>query len=427
MKKIKNNLSIERIFSRDGNYFFGYYNLCPWNKSEKYFLGLKTKFIDRNPNNKDSAKIVLWDTRKKSEETLTSTSAWGWQQGCMLQWMPDKPDRNIIFNDRRDDKFVSIIYDVQQRKELRVIPFPIYSIHPSGKYALSLNFSRLHDTRLSYGYPGIKDEFQKENCPEGDGVYLINLKTGKSKLILSFKKLKNINYLASMEKGKHWVDHISFSPDGKRFCFFHRWYINKDLYHTRLLTSNIRGEDLFLFPDSGFYSHIDWRDNKTLFGYASISQKLGAMRKNESLSRVVLGKILPIYRKIVPKFIRKKVLPVSYFFLEDKTSNARKIKIHDEDGHSSFSPNKRYLITDTYPDKDDCRKLILYDFKTSEKRIIGKFYSIPEEKYLEREVKDFGNSSIRCDLHPKWDRKGEKVSIDSVHEGKRGIYSIKIF
>ena len=33
---------------------------------------------------------------------------------------------------------------------------------------------------------------------------------------------------------------------------------------------------------------------------------------------------------------------------------------------------------------------------------------------------------IRCDFHPRWDRTGQQLCIDSVHEGFRGIYLLDV-
>jgi hypothetical protein len=33
---------------------------------------------------------------------------------------------------------------------------------------------------------------------------------------------------------------------------------------------------------------------------------------------------------------------------------------------------------------------------------------------------------IRCDLHPRWNRAGDAISFDSLHEGFRGVYSMEI-
>ena len=107
------------------------------------------------------------------------------------------------------------------------------------------------------------------------------------------------------------------------------------------------------------------------------------------------------------------------------------INIYNDDGHPSFSPDGRYVITDTYPDGRNYRKLLLYDWEKEESTVLEKLYSLPDKKYLETtktvgDYKNWGSSPFRVDLHPRWDRKGEKVCFDSIHEGKRGVYIFEL-
>jgi len=414
-------VTIREITKGPKHHFFGYYNLCPWNKTEEFLLGLETEFIDRHPSKKDAAKIVLINSKSNQMEKIASTKAWCWQQSCMLQWMPPYFKENIIFNDRMHDKFVSVILNIKTKKK-KIIPFPVFAIHPSGKYGLGLNFSRLNKVRKGYGYEGVKDPYEKENIPQNEGIHLINFKTKKRKLIVSLKTLSEYNPLETMKNGKHWVDHIEFNHSGNRFCFFHRWETGGGLFYTRLFTSDIEGKDLHCFPDSGFYSHIKWKNDLELFGWGSNSKLIGDIRKNKRKFNILVNLILPIYRKIIPSKLRKKILPASYFLWKDKSQKIKKVKINYEDGHSSFSKKERLLITDTYPNKKGYRNLILYDWLKKKKRLLGKFYSIPSKNNI-KSLK-WGTEGISCDLHPRWDRKGEKICIDSVHKSSRQMYVI---
>lgn len=425
MKKnlITNKINISLISRKLKQSFFGYYDKSPWDKNEEFILSLETGFIDHNPI-KEKADIVLINLKKKGSKKLAQTRAWNWQQGCMLQWMPPNYKKKIIYNDFRNDKFVSVILDINTSKR-KIIPHPVYCVHPSGNYALSLNFSRLYDVRRSYGYSGLKDKNYNQNAPDEDGIFLINLRTGKKKLIISLKQLSEFRPLQSMKDKKQWVNHIMFNPRGDRFCFFHRWEISPEISYTRLFTSDLDG-NLYLLPDTGFYSHIIWKNNKELLGWATLSKKMGNLRKSNKKMKFIIKYILPLYRKIVPKKLRKSFTDSDYVLLEDKTQKINRIKIYNQDGHSSFSPNKRFIITDTYPDKDNYRRLLLYDVLKKMLVTIGKFYSIPDKKYLKKHIENFGNSEVRCDLHPRWGPNGKKICIDSVHEGFRGIYEINL-
>jgi Tol biopolymer transport system component len=185
-----------------------------------------------------------------------------------------------------------------------------------------------------------------------------------------------------------------------------------------------------MFPDSGFYSHFTWRNSKEVLVWCSISEKFGKIRKGSKKSNFIIEKILPVYR-IIPLYLRRKVLPADYYLLKDQGKEMKKIEINYEDGHPGFSINKRYLITDTYANKKNYVKLLLYDWKKNKRIILGKFYSLPNKKYLEttktkQDFKKWAYSNFRIDLHPRWNFQGDKVTFDSIHEGKRNCYLINL-
>jgi hypothetical protein len=419
-KKILNqDVMIKRIVEGDKHYFFGYHNNSQISKNGRFALALEVDFIDRYPTGKDVANILLIDLEKNSKKKIAETRAWNWQQGCMLQWLGPDFNSKIIFNDLEGNKIISKILDINTKKE-RIINYPVYDVHSSGKSALGFSYSKLRKVRIGYGYAEESLNEFKENFEEG--VYLVDLKRNKSKEIINLESLKKYKPLFSMNKGRHWIDQPVFNPSGKRICFLHRWELEGGLFHTRFFTIDLKGKDLFLFPDSGFYSHFTWKNDEEILVWCSISEKFSNVRKSNKKSNFLIEKILPIYRKITPRYIRKKILPVGYYLIKDQSKERKKINIYYEDGHPSFSKDKKYLITDTYPDSKNYRKLILFDWKKQKRKILGKFYSIPNKKYLKKQIKDFGNSGIRCDLHPRWNFQGNKITFDSVHEGKRNCY-----
>jgi hypothetical protein len=65
--------------------------------------------------------------------------------------------------------------------------------------------------------------------------------------------------------------------------------------------------------------------------------------------------------------------------------------------------------------EEDHRLLILYDTKAKRRYDIGRFYTDPALGKVNR-----------CDLHPRWNRSGDAICIDSVHEGERQMYVVDV-
>ena len=81
----------------------------------------------------------------------------------------------------------------------------------------------------------------------------------------------------------------------------------------------------------------------------------------------------------------------------------------------SFSPDGRFMLSDTYPNQERYKRLRIYSHEKDAIVTLGYF------KELENACTD-----VRCDLHPRWNRSGDAITFDSVHEGFRGIYEIKL-
>ena len=106
-----------------------------------------------------------------------------------------------------------------------------------------------------------------------------------------------------------------------------------------------------------------------------------------------------------------------YFLFDDQSDKVELIAdgVLTTDGHCSYSPDGRWVLTDSYPDRERMRTLILYRPDDNYRVDIGRFFS-PKEL----------DGEIRCDLHPRWSRDGQKVCIDSAHEGHRQMYVLDV-
>lgn len=434
MNQIKNSApQIECLTPDDGgHYFFGYYDKRPCDKSGGLFLAHKVSFLDRVPKKGELAEICVIDSKNNNKiEKISESKAWNWQLGSMLQWFGPDFNKKIIFNDLRNNKFVSVIYDLNSDSE-KIIDFPVYAVNPLGKNAVSLDFSRLNKLREGYGYWGLENGLKNfEAVPDNDGIYFVDLENNKTRLIISFKRISDLNHSELMESGFHWVEHLTFSPFGSRFAFIHRFQLENNRVYSRLISVNTDGSDLRVLLDSGMASHFCWKNDKEILIWARAVSFASKMEKKAG----ILNYLIPIYHalynnlKFLKSFLKQKIARDCVFLIKDEIgNNIKKIGegILTEDGHPTFSPDGKWIVWDSYPDGKHFRSLFIYNLETGEKKDIGKFYSLPNEKFKGGYIGDWDKwdlSAMRCDLHPRWLNGDEtRICFDSVHEGSRQIY-----
>lgn len=376
--KIKYEGDIYRISPDDGmEYFFGYYDKSPWDITDRYMLCLRAKDTTKSTAPKDPAEIILFDTEdNNSYRVLGKTHTWNVQQGCMLQWLGPEYSDEIIYNDFREGKYCSVIMNIKTNKE-RVISMPVYSVSKNGNFALTLDFSRLHRLRKGYGYSNLKEETKKEKCPDKPCIWTVNLKNDKITPLLTYEDFANFEPREDMKNAVHKVNHIMLNPSSDRFMVLHRW-INGSKRYTRLVTINSDGTEMYNLSDDNMTSHCTWKNDHDILAYA---RKLG---KGDG-----------------------------YYLMEDKTKHyVQKWPELTVDGHPSYSPDGSMVITDSYPDRSRVGTVYLLKNEdiTKAARVFAPF------KY---------DNDVRCDLHPRWNRASNKISIDSVFEGRRNLYIIK--
>ena len=408
----------------EGHFFFGYYDKLQLSKNNTKLLALKVDFIDHVPHKQDNAIIGYFDLTNNEQPfiTLAETSAFNWQQGCMLQWLGEDYNSTIIYNDLIEGVFVSVILNIDNRKKT-ILKRAVYSVHPNGKFAVCIDFERHHWCRRGYAYDGIYKKEKNKNVVDGDAIWLLDIKKNTSKKIVLLDDMMSYKPLSNMENGIHYLEHLMFNPTGDRFCFLHRWKIADGGIYARLYSANMDGSEIYLINDSGRMSHFGWQDDRHLLAYGGLENRVNTLRKHKNLVKYFIKPLLPLYHKLVSdnSKLSKVITGDSYIIFVDKEKTVQRValEISDEDGHPSFSSvNPHLFMTDTYPDPNEgsIGKLMVYDLTENKHTVLDKLKSI----------KEYDDTPIRCDLHPRWSYDGQFVSIDTMNEGVRSIYLYKL-
>jgi len=371
-RTIKNNSISFGI--KNKHIFFGYYDINPISQKNDKILSIA---VPAKKNTNSIALIGYFNINgdKKFVE-IDKTKTWCWQQGARLRWSKNF-DNTIIYNTLVDSKYGCVFRNIDTKKNLKEISFPIYDLSIDEKFGLSLNFSRLQNLRPGYGYSNLKDETINDKIPNDDGVFLIDIENNIYKLIISLDDLSTIEPHDSMDEAMHYINHLSWNKSGDRFLFFHLW-TKGNFRSSRLFTADKNGENLFLLENEEAVSHYDWKNDYNICLTTST-------KKN--------GTRYSIYRDLTNE---RDIL--SSEFLK-------------QDGHPTYHPsNKEILLSDTYPDKYGERSLFTFNFNNKNIYVIKSFKS--PLKY---------RNDYRCDLHPRWSNDGKIISFDSTHKGLRTI------
>lgn len=369
-------------------HWFGYYDKHQFDSTGRYVLGVEVDFQHRRPGPDDVIHIGMIDLiDKKQWIEIGQSKAWCWQSGCMLQWRPGS-DKEVMWNDREKDQFITWIYNILTG-ERRKLPFPFFCVHPDGKTALGLDFERLEYMRPGYGYAGVEDVNDLILAPDDSGIYSLDLETGEKKLIFSLANAADIPHPTKHFEGcKHYFNCLLFNPTGTRFAFLHRWREQGGKgwpFRTRMMTADSEGKNCRVLVPGGC-GHFNWRDSEHLLIQAG----------GFYLYRDGTGKVKQIGKGLIP----------------------------DSGGHISYLPGSRWLVGDTYPNKQRYQKLYLYHIQKGYLIQLGKFFLPSEYSGSQSENVD---DEWRCDLHPRISRDGKKIVIDSAHEGLgRQMYLIDI-
>ncbi len=371
---------------QDHHFASAYYGQHSWSKSERYVLCLKTPIEARKPNPNDIAKIGMIDLQDNNKFIpLAKTRAWNFQQGAFVQWLGSSPDSLIIYNDCRKGKFISVVLNVHTGKE-RLMDRAILGVSNDGKKAIGVNFNRLEKAIKGFGYVGGEQNAQVDvQYPDNDGLYLLDIETAKSKLVVTMKDISRIAPPPSDIEGPMlWFHHAHFNPSDSRVFFVAKTRKSGKPMASAAFTMDSDGSDITLnVPYSWDATHYDWLDDKHMV-------VTSAYKKKMRTHLVFTDGVKDDYRRISQNLIQS-------------------------NGHPTFSPDKKWMLTDTYPDVDRKISMFLVNLKNETVYTLGRFFT--PKQY---------SKAVRCDLHADWNYSGNKILYDSTEDGSRQIYIMEL-
>lgn len=373
MVKHARHLNIEgnaiKIISRKGYHvFFGYYDYRQFSADDTKLL---IHIVKKNANPlTDDAIIAYYDIVEDRIVEITKTSAWCWQQGSRLCWLPNSNDE-ILYNDYLNNSYVCIKYNIST-DEKTIYPIALYDFNWPKKFGLSINFSRLQRLRPGYGYLRIKDKTIDQEIPESDGIFKLDFETKSVKRLVAMSDIVEDNN--NSYGSAHYINHISISPNGTRFSYFHLTVEGNGEWKTQLYVCTSDGTDNCLVENDFKVSHYTWKDDDNILVtcYKGTKQFYELINIKQNTKRIIES----------PYLVR--------------------------DGHPTFVYND-FIITDTYPNKDSMQELFLCDIGMREsKHTIAKLFHYP-----------FLDGEKRCDLHPRISNKKNLICIDTTSFAKR--------
>jgi len=282
-------LSIEQLTSGTKHHFFGYIGQCqtiPWNASGRYILGLEIDRIDRLPTPEEFATVILVDTHHDNKIIrVDKTHAWNPQQGTMFYWNPLAAETQFFFNDRdiKTGKVFTVLYDIDKKKRVHEYKFDDTPIGNGGVT----------------GYPQALDWSKDEIAPENDGIFIVNIRTGKKRLLVSYRQLEK-ELKKRRPKLDHtglFINHTLWNRDSNCVYFFVRGGWSKrmrdkgDKVNTPC-SINADGTGLTLH-EQFIGGHPEWDEGNILIGRVGDRQALYNMEKKLIIGQIGTPEMFP--------------------------------------------------------------------------------------------------------------------------------------
>ena len=298
-------LEVTKLTSGPHHHFFGYIGqslTTPWNASGQYILSLRTTFHDRMPKPDEAADVVLIDTHDDYRVLpIEKCRAWNFQQGTMFYWHPKHAETQFFFNDRdpESNRVFTVLHDIRRKKRIREYRFDNPSVanggvSPTGEFFLAINYGRMARLRPTTGYPGAADPTAATPAPDNDGIFRVDIETGRRELIVSFRQLRDLlrRRHKAIDAVGFYINHSLCNRTGEYVYFYARARHGGSSMAVNVPCS-VRTDGTELKAHGYIGGHPEWDEGTVVIGAKDGRQVCYDINRRAIVGQIATPKIIP--------------------------------------------------------------------------------------------------------------------------------------
>jgi hypothetical protein len=226
---------------------------------------------------------------------------------------------------------------------VHTLPHPISCLSPDGQTAYCIDFAGIHSARPGYGYAGVPDFTAGGAAPKTRGIRRMEMRTGSSRLIYSVDDATRMPPSSGPwpEGTRHWLYQPLVAPSGSRVAFIHCSSSPTGRISSRIITMGSNGEEPYVLDNYGRSSHYVWRDDWHILAWSHQPRGKG------------------------------------FYLFQDQSALTERVGegLLEVDGHCTFLPDRRWVLSDTYPDQNEQQIPYLFDLLTRTRHPLASFTS----------------------------------------------------
>lgn len=375
--------------------FHRFFDTSPISPSGR-FVGLtRMPAEDRMPEPGEPAEVVLIDLATGEWEVEAETHGWDTQLGAQVQW--GATDEELFFIDMDVERWKPFSVKMNLLTgERREVEGPLYMVSPDGRFMASPCLRRTRRTQHGYGVVA-PDEAIPVNygAPDDDGLFLTDLATGETTLLLSLARV----YMELLDAeqyagGDLYGFHVKWNLQGSRLQFVVRWMPHgndeRGARRNMLVTLRPDGSDLQMAIPGEVWArgghHPNWMPD---------------------------GEHVMMNLKLDGENMR----------LVSARYDGADLRLLNDDllgtGHPAMHPDGRHVITDEYAhaslaNEDGTTPLRLLDVQSGGEVQVARIRTRPDYEGEEK--------VLRVDPHPAWDPEFRFVTFNACPSGRRDVF-----